>query len=235
MEIRCEKYRKRFSVGMFSAKSSRTDIEVICSDLQQSCQARRTMGKSKKHKHNRSSHAPYDKGRSSNNFQVKKPSKNPQQPQKKISQPPPTIPFHPSDRILLIGEGDFSYAHSLYTHHDCRHLIATCYDSDAQLAEKYPQSSAYIQDVQSAAREDEDTEIKILYGVDATKLGKAGSTVGGGKEIKKGGFDRVIFNFPHVGGVTTDVNRQVRYNQGISTLILLITRYPLRRTVVEST
>lgn len=52
--------------------------------------------------------------------------------------------------------------------------------------------------------------------MDATKLGKGGIADGGGggKEVKRGGFDRVVFNFPHVGGLTKDVNRQVRYNQG---------------------
>ena len=55
----------------------------------------------------------------------------------------------------------------------------------------------------------------MLYGVDATKLHKAG------KEIRKGGFDRIVFNFPHVGGLTKDVNRQVRYNQGIHIHTLL--------------
>jgi len=49
----------------------------------------------------------------------------------------------------------------------------------------------------------------VLYGIDATKLDK------GGKEVRRGGFDRVVFNFPHVGGLTKDVNRQVRYNQGM--------------------
>ena len=53
--------------------------------------------------------------------------------------------------------------------------------------------------------------MKIIYDVDATKLGKAD---GGGKEIRKGGFDKIVFNFPHVGGLTKDVNRQVRHNQG---------------------
>ena len=52
---------------------------------------------------------------------------------------------------------------------------------------------------------------KVEYGVDATKLGRPG---GGGKDIRKGGWDRIVFNFPHIGGLTKDVNRQVRANQG---------------------
>lgn len=68
--------------------------------------------------------------------------------------------------------------------------------------QKYPQAAAHI-----SSLEDEE-EVKVLYAVDATKLQKEG------KDVRKGGFDRVVFNFPHVGGLTKDVNRQVRHNQG---------------------
>ncbi|KAL4868493.1 hypothetical protein BDV12DRAFT_101623 [Aspergillus spectabilis] len=82
------------------------------------------------------------------------------------------------------------------------------------------------------------TPTKVLFSVDAKKLG---SPSGGGKDIRigfprkerkvpawkkkdekkrkgddkgKGGpWDVICFNFPHVGGLSTDVNRQVRANQ----------------------
>ncbi|KAI9851633.1 MAG: hypothetical protein M1830_006886, partial [Pleopsidium flavum] len=59
---------------------------------------------------------------------------------------------------------------------------------------------------------------RVLYGVDAKKLGVAGGGGGGGggREVTRkgeGGWERVVWNFPHVGGLTRDVNRQVRYNQ----------------------
>jgi 25S rRNA (uracil2634-N3)-methyltransferase len=76
---------------------------------------------------------------------------------------------------------------------------------------------------------------KVLFSVDARKLGSPG---GGAKEIRTGflrherkrpgwfqpkspdppyqpggPWDVICFNFPHVGGLSTDVNRQVRANQ----------------------
>jgi 25S rRNA (uracil2634-N3)-methyltransferase len=36
---------------------------------------------------------------------------------------------------------------------------------------------------------------------------------GGGNAIRSTAWDRIVFNFPHTGGLTKDVNRQVRANQ----------------------
>ncbi|KAJ5984535.1 hypothetical protein N7481_006634 [Penicillium waksmanii] len=204
----------------------------------------------------------------------------------------PIVPFLRGDRILLVGEGDFSFARSLAKQYKCRKLCATCYDSKETLYTKYPQADSHIQEILSSSKststtEPEDKEKqggeggdsahqrssksgpKVLFSIDARKLGTQG---GGGKEIKtgfsrrerktpawklhqqqhqqqqkeeqqeaarqdaqnggqayaarmkmqpttptpvanSGPWDVICFNFPHVGGLSTDVNRQVRANQ----------------------
>ncbi|MCJ1433819.1 hypothetical protein MMC27_003184 [Xylographa pallens] len=117
----------------------------------------------------------------------------------------PTVPFCPNDRILLIGEGDFSFAHSLHLHHACTALTATTLETRNTLLAKYPQAASHINALELAAQ-------KVLFSIDATKLGLPLPT-GGGPTIRKAPWDRIIFNFPHVGGLTKDVNRQVRANQ----------------------
>jgi len=80
-------------------------------------------------------------------------------------------------------------------------VLATVLESEAELKEKYPHVAANISAIENAGG-------RVKYSVDARKLGK----------VLKGenkGWERVVFNFPHVGGKSTDVNRQVRYNQGI--------------------
>ncbi|KAJ6127505.1 hypothetical protein N7523_003117 [Penicillium sp. IBT 18751x] len=162
----------------------------------------------------------------------------------------PIVPFLRGDRILLIGEGDFSFARSLAKQYKCRKLLATCYDSQETLFEKYPQAEQNIQDIlhsKPRSKSPEDSELpkedkkespapKVLFSIDARKLGSQG---GGGKEVRNGyprrerkipawkapsqipvrppkpsgPWDVICFNFPHVGGISTDVNRQVRFNQ----------------------
>ncbi|EED18448.1 conserved hypothetical protein [Talaromyces stipitatus ATCC 10500] len=178
----------------------------------------------------------------------------------------PVIPYDRKDRILLMGEGDFSFARSLYEHHRCKNVFATCYDSEGTLLSKYHGHAEEnikhfldqkdIEDVKRDANgaqgkvTEDDTYTKnpepnsptrkVLYSVDARKLG---TNAGGGKDIRKGipharnkkrkrqsfhrngpqpetnseddggPWDIISFNFPHVGGLSTDVNRQVRANQ----------------------
>ncbi|OOQ87596.1 hypothetical protein PEBR_15772 [Penicillium brasilianum] len=184
----------------------------------------------------------------------------------------PIVPFLRGDRILLVGEGDFSFARSLAKQYKCRKLCATCYDSKETLFSKYPQAEQHIQEIldsskpkpKSASEIAEEAKTsepnaqptstssstqkptpKVLFSVDARKLG---SPAGGGKEIRtgfprkepkipawklhqqnqaqaqgqstptvssppSGPWDVICFNFPHVGGLSTDVNRQVRANQ----------------------
>ncbi|KAL4760290.1 25S rRNA (uracil2634-N3)-methyltransferase [Aspergillus foveolatus] len=181
----------------------------------------------------------------------------------------PIVPFRRKDRILLVGDGDFSFAHSLATYHRCKNLLATCYDSQETLFAKYPQAEKKIAEIISLKTKnqlksdgkDNDTANpqsqigpKVLFSVDAKKLGSA---TGGGRDVRigfsrqerkepawkkhdgnkrstrsakvtedtasnkgkgtgmeKGGpWDMICFNFPHVGGLSTDVNRQVRANQ----------------------
>jgi 25S rRNA (uracil2634-N3)-methyltransferase len=83
-------------------------------------------------------------------------------------------------------------------------VTATVYESREVLEGKYPVVGDNIKAL-------EERGAVVRYGVDAMKVkGKAG--LGG---VGVGAVERVSFNFPHVGGKSTDVNRQVRYNQGM--------------------
>ncbi|KIW97240.1 uncharacterized protein Z519_02632 [Cladophialophora bantiana CBS 173.52] len=165
-------------------------------------------------------------------------------------------PFTKYDKVLLVGEGDFSFSLSLKLHHNVRQIVATCYDSKDVLQSKYPEVQKTTTQLQSLTRSNDvpterqetsegnenatDTEeewkgfspsppsspvheeqiedpsrpleeatVKVLYGIDATKLSSAHK-----KALRPySPFTKIVFNFPHVGGLSTDVNRQVRYNQ----------------------
>ncbi|SCV69901.1 BQ2448_1295 [Microbotryum intermedium] len=120
-----------------------------------------------------------------------------------------TVPYGLGERILLVGEGNFSFAHALLLAQPPivtpQLLYATAYDSQQAAQEKYPDLMEHVNAIRKAGA-------TVLFGIDATKLQTC-------KEVKKhkGAWDRVAFNFPHVGQGITDQDRNVRANQ---TLVL---------------
>ena len=124
-----------------------------------------------------------------------------------MSQRKITIPFQPTDTILLIGEGNFSFAHALSSSsssfppfsgpssssqaaHALRHLplqniTATAYDSEEECYDKYPEAREIV-------RELRERKVELLFGVNATQLEKC-------KSLKGRRWDRVVWNFPHAG------------------------------------
>jgi 25S rRNA (uracil2634-N3)-methyltransferase len=109
----------------------------------------------------------------------------------------------------LIGEADLSFARSLIAHHSCTNVTATVLEKNLEELEgKYPHVRENIAVLENGGG-------SLVYGVDAMKMGAWTEGGKGSGSQRLGSMDLVIFNFPHVGGKSTDVNRQVRYNQGM--------------------
>ncbi|KAI0639914.1 hypothetical protein C8Q77DRAFT_1205326 [Trametes polyzona] len=118
----------------------------------------------------------------------------------------PTIPFAPTDNILLIGEGNFSFARALALHPPpsleflpASNITATAYDTEDDCYAKYPDA----RDIVASLRQ---KGVTVLFGVDATKLEKCHA-------LKGRTFDRIVWNFPHAGKGITDQDRNILSNQ----------------------
>lgn len=98
-----------------------------------------------------------------------------------------TNPFNTTDRILLIGEGNFSFARALLSTIPSSNITATAYDSEEECYKKYPEAETIVQDLREKG-------VEVIFEVDGTRLEKVGGWKGG-----KRMWDRVVWNFPHAG------------------------------------
>jgi 25S rRNA (uracil2634-N3)-methyltransferase len=94
--------------------------------------------------------------------------------------------YSSKDTILLVGEGNFSFAKSLcenYLEEGADNLTATCFDTEEVLYKKYEEAEENVELVRSFGG-------TVLFEVDGTDLPK---------EVKKNKYTKIIFNFPHIG------------------------------------
>ena len=129
------------------------------------------------------------------------------------------VPFDENTYLLLVGEGDFSFATSLISHNyiEGNKLIATGYDEKEESYQKYPSAQENISFLESHG-------IKVLHKIDATKLEtclklhnlkkKKDAAVNNYRRI-----NCIMFNFPHSGKGIKDVERNIRDHQ------LLVSNY----------
>lgn len=114
---------------------------------------------------------------------------------KALAAPPPrqtTIPFRSTDKILLVGEGNFSFARALICDAPSelhglplKNLTATAYDTEKECYDKYTDAEEIVTSLREKG-------VEILFGVDGTRLEKTTS-------LKGRKWDRVVWNFPHAG------------------------------------
>ena len=111
---------------------------------------------------------------------------------RKSNSPSPIIPFRPTDKILLIGEGNFSFTRALLVdppaeleHFPATSITATSYDSEETCYTKYSNAKGIVETLRTRGAE-------VLFGVDATKLHKCPA-------FKGRRWDKIVWNFPHAG------------------------------------
>lgn len=122
-------------------------------------------------------------------------------------------PFNIDDKLLLVGEGDFSFAVSIIKENFIKpeNLIATSFDSKDEIIQKYPTVEQNLNFLI-------DEGVQLLHSIDATDLVsslKLNLTAKNKKKAKARLFsdnrnlDYIMFNFPHTGKGIKDVDRNI--------------------------
>jgi 25S rRNA (uracil2634-N3)-methyltransferase len=126
------------------------------------------------------------------------------------------IPFAKDSKILLVGEGDFTFAKSIVeeAYIEPHNLIATSYDSLDELKAKYPG----VEDTLAVLQE---FGVDVRHEIDATnllqslKLNPSKPKSNRPLFSDRGFLDYIMFNFPHTGRGMKDVDRNIRDHQNL--------------------
>lgn len=120
-------------------------------------------------------------------------------------------PFEKDQKVLLVGEGDFSFAKSIVSENfvDPKNLIATSFDTKEELFAKYPDTVK--ENLEFLAGEGVD----VRFEIDATKLPETLKIKKNATKLFKDNknLDYIMFNFPHTGRGMKDQDRNIRDHQ----------------------
>ena len=135
-------------------------------------------------------------------------------------------PYKPHHTLLLIGEGNFSFARSLihappsagFTPLPGCQVTATCYDSFAVAREKYVDAQDNIDALRAAGA-------RVWDNVDASQLHTDNTHLPSQPAAHcpvspPSHYDFVIFNFPHTGSGITDTHKNNQQHQQLLTAFL---------------
>ncbi|KAJ2878322.1 hypothetical protein H4R27_005867 [Coemansia aciculifera] len=113
----------------------------------------------------------------------------------------PFFPYRKHNTILLIGEGNFSFAHSIAKRLGSGvNVVATAYDSQQVVTQKYTDDATkHIAEFVALGG-------TVLYDIDGTALEKH-------LELKGKLFTHIVFNFPHAGAGIKDQAKNIQTNQ----------------------
>ncbi|KAL6048672.1 Ferredoxin-fold anticodon binding domain containing 1 [Balamuthia mandrillaris] len=100
-------------------------------------------------------------------------------------------PYRSTQSILLVGEGNLSFAVALASAIGGKNITATTFDTLRQFREKYASCMPNLQLLPKMGA-------TVYHGVDATKLGEQTWLIEEGGPPKQL-FHRIVFNFPHTG------------------------------------
>ncbi|KAK9156419.1 hypothetical protein Sjap_003899 [Stephania japonica] len=113
-----------------------------------------------------------------------------------------------SHKILLVGEGDFSFSACLgKAFGRADNMVATSLNTQDFLKKNYGQAMSNIQSLRSRG-------CKVMHKVNATEMA-------GNKKLNVVKYDRIVYNFPHAGfSHTESVTDEVRKHQNLVSLFM---------------